>query len=57
MPTVPTPKPKQQIGARVDSDLVAEVRVLAARKRRRFNVMIEEALHDLLKKYREKRPK
>jgi hypothetical protein len=53
------PKPakglKQQIGARVDSDLVTEIRVLAIRQRRRFNEMIEEALEDLLKKYRDRR--
>lgn len=49
------PKPKQQIGARVDQELVTEVRVLAVRQRRRFNELIEEAFHDLLKKYREKR--
>jgi len=46
---------KQQIGARVDQDLVTEIRVLAARQRRRFNQLIEEALQDLLKKYREKK--
>jgi predicted HicB family RNase H-like nuclease len=49
------PKPKQQIGARVDQDLVTEIRVLAARQRRRFNQLIEEALQDLLKKYQAKK--
>lgn len=49
------PKTKQQIGARIDSDLLVDVRVLAARQRRRFNELVEEALRDLLKKYREKR--
>jgi hypothetical protein len=55
MPPRSSPTDKQQIGARVESDLVVEVRVLAARQRRRFNELIEEALQDLLKKYREKR--
>jgi len=49
------PQPKQQIGARIDQDLVTEIRVLAARQRTRFNQLIEEALKDLLKKYREKK--
>jgi hypothetical protein len=46
---------KQQIGARVDIELLTEVRVLSARQRRRFNELIEEAMQDLLKKYREKK--
>jgi hypothetical protein len=48
-------KQKQQIGARVATDLVTETRVLALRQRRRFNELVEEALQDLLKKYREKK--
>ena len=50
-----SPEPKQQIGARVGQDLVTEIRVLAARQRRRFNQLIEEALQDLLKKYQAKK--
>ncbi len=46
-----TGKKRQQIGARVDTDLLTETRVLALRQRRRFNELIEEALQDLLKKY------
>ena len=49
------PPKKQQIGARVDIDLLTEVRVLSVRQRRRFNELIEEAMQDLLKKYREKK--
>lgn len=44
-----------QVGARVHEDLLVEVKVLATRQRRRFNELVEEALRDLLKKYREKR--
>lgn len=44
-------KTKQQIGARVDHELLTEVRILGLRQRRRFNELIEEALKDLLKKY------
>jgi predicted HicB family RNase H-like nuclease len=48
------PPDKQQLGTRVDSDLVIEVKVLAARQRRRLNDIVEEALKDLLKKYKSK---
>jgi predicted HicB family RNase H-like nuclease len=53
------PKPTQrplnpQVGARVPENLLIEVKVLATRQRRRFNELVEEALNDLLKKYREK---
>ena len=43
---------RQQLGIRVDGDLVVEAKVLAARQRRRLNEVVEEALRDLLKKYR-----
>ena len=46
---------RQQLGIRVDGDLVVEAKVLAARQRRRLNEVVEEALRDLLKKYRKKR--
>lgn len=49
-----TPASKQQLGVRIDSSLVIEAKVLAARQRCRLNELIEEALRDLLKKYREK---
>jgi predicted HicB family RNase H-like nuclease len=48
------PASKQQLGVRIDTSLVIEAKVLAARQRRRLNELIEEALRDLLKKYREK---
>ncbi len=47
--------PKQQLGVRVDAELVVEAKVLAVRQRRRVNELVKEALRDLLKKYREKR--
>ena len=47
-------KSKRQIGPRVDDTLTKEVRILAIRQERRFNELIEEALRDLLRKYREK---
>lgn len=46
---------RKQTGARLNEDLVVEVRVLAIRERRGFNELMEEAMEDLLKKYREKK--
>jgi len=48
------PTSKQQLGVRIDTALVVETKVLAARQQCRLNELIEEALRDLLKKYREK---
>ena len=45
---------KRQIGARIEEDLLKEVRILAIRQGRRFNELIEESLRDLLKKHRDK---
>ena len=39
---------REQLGIRVDKDLVVEAKVLAARQRRRLNEVVEEALRDLL---------
>ena len=47
-------KPKRQIGPRVDDDVIKDIRILAIRQERRVNELIDEALRDLLKKYREK---
>ena len=46
---------KQQLGVRIDTTLVVEAKVLAVHQRRRLNELVEEALRDLLKKYRAKR--
>lgn len=43
---------RMQIGVRVDMDLYDEVKVIAIRQRRRFNDMIEEAMKDLMEKYK-----
>lgn len=43
---------RQQIGTRVDINLTTAVRILAIRQRRQFPAVIEEALIDLLQKYR-----
>lgn len=49
-----TGKAKRQIGPRIDENLAKEVRILGIRESRGFNDLIEEALRDLLKKYRDK---
>jgi hypothetical protein len=46
---------RQQIGVRINGDLIIEAKVLAARQRRRLNDLVEEALYDLLKKYEARR--
>ncbi len=46
---------KQQMGVRINENLIVEAKVLAARQRRRLNEVIEEAIQDLLKKYEGKR--
>ena len=48
------PASKQQLGVRIDTSLVVETKVLAARQQCRLNELVEEALRDLLRKYREK---
>jgi len=49
-----TPESKQQLGVRIETALVVEAKVLAARQQCRLNELIEEAIRDLLKKYRDK---
>jgi len=41
-----------QIGGPVDADLLKEIRTLATQQGRRLNILIDEAIRDLLKKYR-----
>ena len=47
-------KTEQQLGVRIELDLAVDVKVLAVRQRRRFKDLVEEALRDLLRKYRDK---
>jgi predicted HicB family RNase H-like nuclease len=41
-----------QLGVRVDAKIVIDCKVLAVRQRRGLNKLVEEALKDLLKKYK-----
>mgnify|MGYP001496406285 CR=1 FL=1 len=43
---------RQQLGARVNSELIKKIKHLAIDKGVSFNVLVEEALEDLLKKYK-----
>jgi predicted HicB family RNase H-like nuclease len=54
MPKSPSRPLNPQVGARVPENLLVEIKVLATRQRRRFNELVEEALNDLLAKYRDK---
>ncbi len=50
----PADKTEQQLGVRIEMDLAVDVKVLAVRQHRRFKDLVEEALRDLLKKYKDK---
>jgi hypothetical protein len=41
-----------RIGGSVDAHLLKEIRILATQQGRRLNILIDEAIRDLLKKYR-----
>jgi len=43
---------KTYINTTVDSNLVRSLKVLAAQKDKRLNQLLEEAINDLLKKYK-----
>ncbi len=45
---------RQQFGARVNPEMIKKLKHLAIDKGISFNVLIEEALEDILKKYKQK---
>jgi len=45
---------RQQLGARVDVNIIKKLKHIAIDKNVSFNVLIEEALEDFLKKYKQK---
>ena len=45
---------RQQLGARVNVDIIKKIKHLAVDKGVSLNVLVEEALDDLLKKYKAK---
>ena len=46
--------PKEQFNLRIDSKLAMQAKILAIQKKQRPNVIGEEALRDLFKKYKVK---
>ena len=42
---------KSYINTTITSDLLTSLKVLAAKKSKRLNMLLEEAIRDLLKKY------
>lgn len=48
-------KQRKQYGLRLDAQLMREIEHLAVDEQKWLNELTEEALRDLLKKYREKR--
>ena len=49
-----SPKQRQQYGLRLDPQLMREIKHLSVDEQKQLNELAEEALRDLLKKYREK---
>ena len=49
-----SPKQRKQYGLRLDAQLMREVEHLSVDEQKWLNELTEEALRDLLKKYREK---
>jgi len=57
IPTMTRPKSdttRRQLGARVKEDMIKKLKHLAIDKAVAFNVLIEEALEDCLKKHKQK---
>ena len=49
-----SPKQRKQYGLRLDAQLMREIEHLSVDEQKWLNELTEEALRDLLKKYREK---
>jgi predicted HicB family RNase H-like nuclease len=55
MPRPSAPEPRKQFGLRLRIRLIRELRHVAVDQEKNLNDMVEEAVEDLLKKYREKK--
>jgi len=49
----PSSQPREPFGVRIDPELVTAMKILAAKKRTQVNLLVEEALKDILRKYQE----
>ena len=47
---------RERFTTTLDSELLQEIKILAIRNRHSTNDLLEEAIHDLLKKYKNKSP-
>jgi|GEM_PF-2249137 len=47
---------RQRFTTTLDSELLQEIKILAIRNRHSTNDLLEEAIHDLLNKYKDKSP-
>ena len=47
---------RERFTTTLDSELLQEIKILAIRNRHSTNDLLEEAIHDLLKKYKDKSP-
>ena len=56
MPRPRSTKPRKQYGLRLDETLMQRLEHLAVDERKWLNELIEEAVQDLLKKYKQKGP-
>jgi len=45
---------RERFTTTIDSELLQEIKILAIRNRHSTNDLLEEAIHDLLKKYKDK---
>ena len=50
---MPSSSPREPFGVRIDPELVTSLKILAAKRRTQVNLLVEEALKDLLRKYKE----
>ncbi|PKN68510.1 MAG: hypothetical protein CVU54_14425 [Deltaproteobacteria bacterium HGW-Deltaproteobacteria-12] len=48
---------RERFTTTLDTELLQEIKILAIRNRHSTNDLLEEAIHDLLKKYKEKSSK
>jgi hypothetical protein len=53
MPRPPSPEERKQVGFRLSVRLMKELRHLAVDEDKNLNDLVEEAIQDLLKKYKE----
>lgn len=49
----PSNQPREPFGVRLDPELVTAIKILAAKKRTQVNLLLEEAIKDLLHKNNE----